>query len=248
LHPGASLSELNQAMRHWAFHEYGDRPHGTTGECPHTVFREREQPALTPLPERPFEVAEWKLASVHPDHYIQFHSKAYSVPHAYVGKQVWIRATEHLLQVYHQEELVKQHVITRQYRHTDVSDFPANMQHVIDTSSVHRSLLARANRIGSEFHRLIRDLLEVHAFINLRRAQGLVAVAEASPSALLVERAARFMAQNAVKATPRDLRHVLDRLSSQDAAERTLPPLSEATQEFVRDATYFIHHGEGEAA
>ena len=68
---------------------------------------------------------QWKLASVHPDHYIQFQGKAYSVPHAYVGRQVWIRATERILQVYHQEQLIKQHVITRHYRHTDFNDFPA---------------------------------------------------------------------------------------------------------------------------
>jgi hypothetical protein len=248
LNPAASLSELNQAIRHWALYEYGNRLHGTTGERPHTVFLERERPELKSLPERPFEVAEWKLASVHPDHFVQFHGKAYSVPHAYVGKQVWIRATEHLLQVYWQDELIKQHVITRQYRHTDYNDFPANVQHALDTSTVHRTLLARAEQIGPEFHRLIRDLLEVHAFLNLRRAQGLVAVAEEASNTLHVEHAARFIAENALKATPRDLRHVLDRLALQEAAERTLPPLSEATREFVRDASYFIHHGEGEAA
>ena len=247
LNPGASLSELNQALRHWALHEYGDRVHGTTGERPRTVFLEREKPALKPLPERPFEVAEWKLASVHPDHYIQFHGKAYSVPHAYVGKQVWIRATEHLLQVYWQEQLVKQHVITRHYRHTDFNDFPVNVQHALDSGTVHRSLLAHAERIGPLFHRLIRDLLEVHAYLNLRRAQGLVAVAQEASSTHYVEQAARFIAENSLKATPRDLRHLLDRLVSQEAAERALPPLSDATREFVRDASYFIH-GEGGAA
>ena len=245
LMPETSLGELNAAIRHWVLEEYGNRIHGTTGEPPRAVFLERERPSLMPLPDRPFEGAQWKLASVHPDHYVQFRGKAYSVPHAYVGKQVWLRATEHLLQVYYQEQLVKQHVITRQYRHTDFSDFPPNVQHALDTSTVHRDLLARAGEIGPAFQGLIQDLLQVHAFINLRRAQALLAIAEAAPRRAHAEEAARFIAQSALTATPRDFRHLLDRLAWQEAAERTLPPLSEATQEFVRDASYFIHHGEG---
>jgi transposase len=247
LHPGASLSELNQAIRHWAFHEYGERPHGTTGEAPYTVFLQREKPVLKSLPEQPFEVAEWKQATVHPDHYVQFHGKAYSVPHAYVGKQVWIRATEHLLQVYSEDALVKQHVITGAYRHTDYSDFPPNVRHALD-SGLHRLLLTRSQVIGPEFHRMIRELLEIHAFVNLRRAQGLLAVAEEARSPWRVEQAARFMLENELRFTPHDLRHLLNRLAAQDAAERMLPVLSEATREFVRDASYFIHPAEGGAA
>ena len=124
---------------------------------------------------------------------------------------------------------------------------PVNVQHALDSGTVHRSLLAHAERIGPLFHRLIRDLLEVHAYLNLRRAQGLVAVAQEASSTHYVEQAARFIAENSLKATPRDLRHLLDRLVSQEAAERALPPLSDATREFVRDASYFIH-GEGGAA
>lgn len=97
--------KLNRLMKQWALHDYGEKPHGTTHEKPFVVFTERERPALKALPQERFEVAEWKEASVHPDHYIQFKGKAYSIPHAYVGKKVWIRATEHLLQAFFREQL-----------------------------------------------------------------------------------------------------------------------------------------------
>lgn len=165
-------------MKQWSVNDYGGRKHGTTHEQPYQVFCERERPALKPLPVERFEVAIWKQATVHPDHYIQFQGKAYSIPHAYLGKKVWVRATEHVLRVFYNDRLIKQHLVTNAYRHTDHSDFPENVRAVLDTSTTHRLLLERAERLGSDFHQIIRGLLEAHAYVNLRRAQGLVAVAQ----------------------------------------------------------------------
>jgi transposase len=243
LNPGAPLAELNRELRHWASHEYGERLHGTTHEMPSVVFRAREKPALKALPAKPFEIAEWKLGTVHPDHYIQFHGKAYSVPHAYVGRKVWIRATARLLQVFYDDQLVKQHVITGRLRTTDFTDFPVNVQAALDTSRLHKSLLERAERIGPTFLQLIRELLEEHAFLNLRRAQGLVAAAEEERSPVAVECAVRALIGHGVKVTPVMLRHVLTRLAAEETASATVP-LSPETQAFVRDPSYFIHTGE----
>jgi len=238
LYPTATLGELNYLMKEWALHEYGARAHGTTGEKPYDVFSQRERPALKPLPDTPFELATWKQATVHPDQYVQFHGKAYSIPFAYRGKKVWIRATEHLIQVFYQDQLIKQHVITRHYRHTDHGDFPENVRAVLDTSATHRLLLARAEMIGPHFHTMVKRLLEVHAFINLRSAMGLTAEAERSDKSL-VERASRLMSDHHIKATPRDLRLVMEKLRAEDL-QRPLP-LSDASSEFLRDGTYFIH-------
>jgi transposase len=238
LNPTASLGELNHHMREWSLKEYGLRLHGTTHERPFVVFTEREHPALKPLPATPFNLATWKQATVHPDQYVQFNGKIFNVPFAYCGKKVWIRATEHILQVFYKEKLVMQHTITRAYRHTDYNVFPENMRHVLDTSTTHRSLLSRAEAIGPHFHDMIRRLLEFHAFINLRTAMALTTLAERSDQKL-IERAACFMSDNDIKPTPRDLRSILDKLSR---AEKETPlPFSEDSREFVRDIAYFIN-------
>ena len=239
LHPGSGLGELDRLMRHWSVEDYGMKNHGTTHEKPYEVFLNRERPALKRLPEADFDVATWKQATVHPDHYIQFQMKAYSIPHAYVGKAVWVRATEHLLQVFHQERLIKTHLITRGYRHTDYSDFPENVRSALDTSTIHRSLLERADRIGEGFGAMIRGLLDIHAYVNLRCALGLVDVAEACPQKTLVQEASRIIEQHHIKATPANLRHVLERLSAEGVSSRLIP-LSDASREFVRDISYFI--------
>lgn len=240
LNPSISLGELNHAALIWSKQDYGMHLHGTTKEKPSVVFTERERPALKPLPESPFEVSCWKQATVHPDHYIQFRCKAFSVPSAYVTKKVWIQATEHLLRVFHDERLIAQHVITRGYRHTDHRHFPENIRAMLDKSGIHQHLLERSRTLGGEdFYEMIRHLLELDAFVNLRRAQGLVSVAEQAAAPTLVNRAAHFMRENRVHNTPRELRFVLEKLQTQDETSRCLEELSE---EFVRDVSYFINH------
>ena len=242
LTPGAPLGELNRLMKHWSLHEYGEHLHGTTHEKPLVAFTERERPALQGLPETPFEVVQWKQATVHPDCYIQFRGKTYAIPYAYRGKTVWIRATEHILQAFYQERLVKQYAITRARRHTDPDVFPPNMRTVLDTNGTHRSILSRAEAIGPHFHGMIRRLLEIHAFMNLRSAMGLTHLAERSDKQL-VERAARLMSDHHIKPIPKNLRFVLEKLRA-EALQRPLP-FSEASSEFLRDITYFIHDQKG---
>lgn len=245
LNPSITLAELNHAMKRWALHEYGERVHGTTREKPLAVFTEREKAALKPLPHQRFDISTWKQATVHPDHYIQFKGKAFSVPTAYVTKKVWIRASENTLRVFYEERLIAQHVITNAYRHTDHNHFPDNVRAVLDRSTVHRSLLERAAGIGEDFHRLIRELLEIHAYMNLRRAQGLVTAGEEENDRELVNRAAQLMRQHRVRATSRDLQGVLEKLRTEDEQKRHASLFSEASQEYVRDITYFINNQEG---
>lgn len=245
LNPSATLGELNQAMKKWVLREYGEHTHGTTREKPFAVFAEREKPALKPLPAERFEVSTWKQATVHPDHYIQFKGKAFSVPTAYITKRVWIRASEHTLRVFYEERLIAQHVITRSYRHTEPNHFPDNVRAVLDRSTVHIHLLKHAARIGEDFHHLIRGLLEIDAHINLRRAQGLVTMGEEETDPTLVNRAAQLMRQHRIRATPRDLRCVLEKLRIEEQQKHQGFLFSEASQEYVRDITCFITNQEG---
>jgi hypothetical protein len=235
------LSELNRIMKQWSINVYGQKEHGTTHQKPYAVFLERERPALKALPAEPFELAVWKRATVHPDHYIQFCGKAYSIPHAYLGKTVWIRASEHILKVYFNERLIKQHAITKAYRHTDYDDFPENVRAALDTSFLHKKLLERANTIGPVFHRLIHDLLSAHAFINLRRALGLVSIAEGTGDAGLVEQAAGLIEQHGINKTPPNFRHLIAKLKA-EASTPSLLPMSEATSEFLHDITDFMNN------
>ena len=90
----ASLFQYLKQLNHAVMKDYGvsrwDR------------FQEEKQ-HLKPVPEKMFEFAEWKLCKVHPDCHIQVQKCLYSVPFAYVGKQVRVRVGPHLVEVFDSE-------------------------------------------------------------------------------------------------------------------------------------------------
>jgi len=225
--------------RHKFVEEYGQRTHGTTQQKPFPVFQEHEKAHLKRLPSEAFQISQWKQASVHPDHYIQFNKKSYSVPHAYVGKKVWVRATDKLIQIYYQDKLIKQHTITTSYRHTDLNDFPANIKAALD-HGLPRHIQNQAETVGPNFYQLVRKTLEPHAFINLRKAQGLVSLTSKwKPN--LIEQAAAYALKHRISVTPKNFQRLLEMLDQQNQSVKPVP-MSQQTMEFIRDFDYFFNH------
>ena len=54
------------------------------------------------------------------------------------------------------------------------------------------------------------------------------------------------MEQHQIRPTPKNFRHLLERLVSERSMSRVIP-LSDASREFVRDISYFIKPQEGRA-
>jgi transposase len=237
LYPDLDIDRANRLIRKWLVDEYGQRTHGTTRQKPFQVFREIEQAQLKPLPTEPFQIAQWKQASVHPDHYIQFNKKSFSVPHAYVGKKVWVRATGKLVQIYFEDKLIKQHAITAGYRHTDFNDFPENIKAALD-HGLPRHIQNQAEAVGPNFFQLVRQTLEPHAFINLRRAQGLVGlIPKWKP--YQIEQAAAYALKNQISVTPKNFQRLLEKFEQKTQATENIA-VSQETMEFIRDADYFL--------
>jgi transposase len=82
------------------------------GKSRRELFNELDQPALLPLPEHPYEFAQWKRARVSIDYHVAFEGHYYSVPHTLVGQEVQIRATERMLEVFHHSQQVAIHPLS----------------------------------------------------------------------------------------------------------------------------------------
>jgi len=241
LHPRIIIDEANTAIANWLRNDYGARKHGTTHQEPYKLFTEIEQPLLLPLPLEPYEAALWKEATVHPDHYIQVNKKAYSIPHPYVGKKVWVKVTHNLVQVYYNDQLIKQHPVAQGFRQTDFNDFPENVQHAINTG-MPAYLCNEAASVGKDFETLVRKILAPHAFLNLRRAQGIVSLASKYPKDCM-EQAATLALDLYCSVTPGLFKTLLENLQNHDCIEQSAQlSLSMETQSFVRDMTYFIQN------
>jgi len=239
LEPNITLSRANEKIKQWCIEDYGQKNHGTTHQKPYQLFIKHEQPALKPLPNEIFCIPKWKEVIVHADHYVQFDKKAYSVPHAYVGKTLWLRQGNKIVQLFHNEILIKQHVITDQVRYTDFDDFPPNVQAALDTG-LPAFLQQRAASVGPSFQNLIRRVLEPHAFLNLRKAQGLIRLMEKWEPAQL-EQAAAYALHHNINVHPDSFKKLLQLLVNQKQPVQMKLPLSEQTLSFVRDMEYFIH-------
>ena len=93
-----SLHELNQAIweRLYAFnHKPFQKRNGSRAEA-----FEEEKPFLLPLPPRPFELSEWKVATVSPNYHIAVEKMNYSVPYEYIKQKVDVRVTRTTIEVF----------------------------------------------------------------------------------------------------------------------------------------------------
>ena len=95
---------------------------------------------------------------------------------------------------------------------------------------------------GSNLEKLIRKLLTPHAFINLRRAQGIISIAEKYPG-LLVEKAACEALNRRRTPHPKDFKKLIETIKKgeEDLFDNQIT-LSEETNSFIREAEYFVHN------
>ena len=228
----ATLSELTHLIRTWVTEVYGLRNHGTTHEQPLVSFTEQEKPVLKPLPAEPFEIAEWKPATVHADHYIQFNKKTFSLPTSYIGRTLWVRGNGHILQAYDDFSVIRQWVLLpNKSQYTNHADFPENVQHALN-DNLHQALSAKARSYGNNVDAMVQALMKEHAFINLRRVQGIVALGDRYDHGMIDRAAALILKHKDMKRTPKQLQWVIDKLMNERTHDNVIP-ISHETQEFI---------------
>jgi transposase len=87
----ADLGAMNEALARFTAEELDEAVHRTTQARPRERFAE-EAAALLPLPAHPCTGSLDVLRKVSLDCLISFGGSQYSVPHAFVGTQVWVRS------------------------------------------------------------------------------------------------------------------------------------------------------------
>ena len=94
-----SLAELNVAIRE-KLKRFNAREFQKK-ECSRlSLFLGEEQPLLAPLPATPFELAEWKIATVQFNYHIAVDGMYYSVPYQYIKDKVDVRLTDTTIEIF----------------------------------------------------------------------------------------------------------------------------------------------------
>jgi transposase len=206
-----------------------------------SLFEELDRPALSPLPARPYEFAAWKRARVNIDYHVQVDSAFYSVPYQLARREVEVRLSQGVVEVFHGGKRIASHV--RSYVRgrfvTDPAHMPAShRRHLEWTPS---RLVSWGETVGPQTAALISGILErrPHPEQGYRSCLGLMRLAKEYDPERLEAAAARAVSAGAFSF--RSVKNILSR--GLERAPFTPPAKGEGTlvlfHEHVRGPEYY---------
>jgi transposase len=153
-----NLADLNRAIRE-LLDELNARQMEHLERSRRELFEELDKPALRPLPEQPYEFAEWKKATVNIDYHVEFDKHYYSAPYTLIHKEVWIRATQSTIEIFRNRKRVASHRrVKAPGRHTTVAEhMPPAHQKYLEWSP--ERLVSWAQKTGPHTAQLVQVLL-----------------------------------------------------------------------------------------
>jgi transposase len=227
-----SVGEANHAIAPLR-QELNEREMVHLGQSRKELFEELDQPALRPLPERPYEFAAWKNAIVNIDYHIEFDGHYYSVPHLLVRQEVRIRATESMISIFQYGKQVAVHPRSHaQGRYsTRAEHMPANHRFVLTADA--DWFQREAAKIGAQTGAYVTALLKSRPYPQqaYRSCLGVLDLAHKHSHARLETACQHLLAAGLF--SYRDVKSELERLAA-DTTEQPLP-----AHENVRGNNYY---------
>ncbi len=154
-----SFHDLQQRVRA-ALEHVNSAPLTGKSESRWTSFLAEEKEFLLPLPESPYELAQWGKAKVQMNCHILCQRKFYSVPFEYLGEDVDVRATQATVEIFYQHRRIASHK-----RLWGKSDYATVAEHMppdklffVDWNR--ERFLRWADKIGTATRRVVEAILD----------------------------------------------------------------------------------------
>lgn len=149
-----SLAELNAAMA-LLLEELNNRPMRQLGKSRRQLFEQIDRPALTPLPDEPYEYAQWKRCRVNLDYHVEIDKHYYSVPYSLVRQEVEARITQRTVEIFRRGKRVASHLRSLlPHRPTTVAEhMPSSHRRYRDWT--HERIRGEAAKVGPDADTLI---------------------------------------------------------------------------------------------
>ncbi|MBI2535117.1 MAG: IS21 family transposase [Deltaproteobacteria bacterium] len=205
----------------------------------HELFKLFDHPNALSLPQKPYEYAEWKLATVNIDYHIEVERHYYSVPFRLIREKIHVRLTAHTVEAFFKGERVLAHVRSYiPYGHTTLKEHmpPAHQKYLEWTPS---RIVSWAEKIGPQTATLVQKIIESRTYPEqaYRSCLGILRLEKHYPKERLEKAAGRALKFSALSL--RSLRKILnsglDRLEdSKEASDSLLP-----THENIRGPRYY---------
>jgi transposase len=124
------------------------------------LFEQVDQPVLNPLPTQPFVFGWWKSVKVNPDYHLEVERHYYSVPYWFVSRQVQVKVSEQLIEVFQEHQRIACHERSRRPEgHTTV---PEHMppEHWAYKQQSQASFVAWAEQVGEQTTAQVQAIFE----------------------------------------------------------------------------------------
>jgi transposase len=209
-----SLSELAQAVVPLVA-KINDRRMRHLGKSRRQLFEELERAVLKPLPSMPYELARWARPKLHVDYHVEYEHHFYSAPYQLVGKQLDLRATTTIVEIFFAGRRVASHRKSRERgRHTtDPAHMPKAHQAQAEWTPVR--LVSWASKTGPNTAALVEEILQrrVHPQQGFRACLGLLSLGRRYDNVRLEAACARALRARACsyKSVAAILKNGLDR-------------------------------------
>jgi transposase len=174
-----SLAELNAVFRIY-LERLNQEPMKDHGDVSRRDRFESEKNLLVPVASSGYEVCEWRISKVHADCHIQIEKKFYSVPFIFVGREVKVRLTTKLIEVFSEEREAlatharlsgKERVSTQEGHYPDKKVGIARFEV--------KNAKAQSERLGPKTQAVVSLLLDhEYPLKYLRRVQGILRLAQ----------------------------------------------------------------------
>lgn len=237
-----SIDELNDAIRQ-KLEEFNHRPFTRKNGSRWSAFEAEEKFALSPLPAAPYKLSQWKTAKVRPDYHVSVESMFYSVPYEYINRQVDIRLSEALIEVYFNHMRVASH--KRLYgkfgQLSTVRDhMPDNHKLFVDQTP--EAAIEWAQNIGPFTLEVTRYILDT-AQVEKQALQSIFALkkSERRYTKYEIERACKMVFSMTKRPTVKSIQTILKNNKRNDAEQalKQKTTINENSYSFTRGASYY---------
>lgn len=155
------LFELNRAIRELLL-VYNQTPFQKKQHSRTDLFLEMEKATLKPLASEPYELRDYKIATVQKNCHAYYcpDKNYYSVPSAYIGKKVKLILTQSVVEIYHNQSRIALHGRSRKhYGYTTVKEhMPPSHTYNSDWSPEY--FMGWASKIGPSVRKSIEKILQ----------------------------------------------------------------------------------------
>ena len=241
-----SLAELNGAIRE-LLTRLNHRKFKKLDTTRARLFEEVDRPALKPLPTTPFEFAERKKATVHPDYHVEVDHHYYSVPYRYQGEKVEARFSEKTVEILFDGKGIATHI--RSYvpgKHTTREEHrPEKHRDLKWTSSY---MVDKGREIGPATAGVLKQIMEQrkHPELGYRACLGVLRFGKRYSNERLEAACRRAIAMNA--SSYRSIKSILENSLDREPLESVKVPAAHSeVHSNVRGSAYY-HRKEGEVA